>query len=162
VYNKKRIAIYIRISRREILRVHKGKLCKRTGNKRFTSRIQQSRILVHLKFNMGRDNAVIKKQIQLKNQNTSDKFIRKLIEIKENIWEYWEYWQKGKNRYSTSQETHYVSAKKPNRLMLHKETVSLYCENYTEHINTLCGHFSSYLIGNTSCLSYRAQPVNAA
>jgi uncharacterized protein YrzB (UPF0473 family) len=37
---------------------------------------------------MGRDNAVIRKQIQLKNQNTSDKFIRKLIKIKENIWEY--------------------------------------------------------------------------
>jgi hypothetical protein len=37
---------------------------------------------------MGRDNEVIKKQIQLKNQKTSDKFIRKLIEIKENIWGY--------------------------------------------------------------------------
>jgi hypothetical protein len=36
---------------------------------------------------MGRDNAVIRKQIQLKTQNTSDKFIRKLIEIKENVWE---------------------------------------------------------------------------
>jgi hypothetical protein len=36
---------------------------------------------------MGRDNAVIRKQIQLKNKN-SDKLIRKIIEIKENIWEY--------------------------------------------------------------------------
>jgi hypothetical protein len=34
---------------------------------------------------MGRDNEVIGKQVQLKNQKTSDKFIRKPIEIKENI-----------------------------------------------------------------------------
>jgi translation initiation factor IF-1 len=33
----------------------------------------------------------------------------------------------------TSQETHYVSATEPNRLIL------AYCENYMEHINTLCG-----------------------
>jgi hypothetical protein len=37
---------------------------------------------------MGRDNEVIGKQVQFKNQKTSDKFIRKPIEIKENIWEY--------------------------------------------------------------------------
>jgi hypothetical protein len=29
----------------------------------------------------------------------------------------------------TSQETHYVSATKPNRLMLFRETVAVYCEN---------------------------------
>jgi hypothetical protein len=39
----------------------------------------------------------------------------------------------------TSQETYYVSATKPNRLMLFRETVTVYCENHTEHINTLCG-----------------------
>jgi hypothetical protein len=40
-----------------------------------------------------------------------------------------------------SQETHYVSATKPNRLMLFRETVAVYCENRTEHTNTctLCG-----------------------
>jgi hypothetical protein len=38
----------------------------------------------------------------------------------------------------TSQETHYVSATKPNRLMLLGETIAVYCENHTEHINTLC------------------------
>jgi hypothetical protein len=32
----------------------------------------------------------------------------------------------------TSQETHYVSATKPNRLMLFRETVAVYCENHTE------------------------------
>jgi hypothetical protein len=39
----------------------------------------------------------------------------------------------------TSQETHYVSATKPNRLMLFRETVALYCENHTERTYTLCG-----------------------
>jgi hypothetical protein len=60
-----------------------------------------------------------------------------------------------------TQETHYVPATKPNRLMLFRETVAVYCENHTEHINTLCGHLSSYLTGNTLRLRYRAQPVNA-
>jgi hypothetical protein len=44
-----------------------------------------------------------------------------------------------KNSVRTSQETHYVSATKPNRLMLFRETVAVYCENYTEHTTTLCG-----------------------
>jgi hypothetical protein len=38
----------------------------------------------------------------------------------------------------TSQETHYFSVTKPNRLMMFGETVAVYCENHTEHINTLC------------------------
>jgi hypothetical protein len=33
----------------------------------------------------------------------------------------------------TSQETHYIFATKPNRLMLFMETVAVYCENHTEH-----------------------------
>jgi hypothetical protein len=33
----------------------------------------------------------------------------------------------------TSQETHHISATKPNRLMLFGETVAVYYENYTEH-----------------------------
>jgi hypothetical protein len=33
----------------------------------------------------------------------------------------------------TSQETHYVSATEPNRLMLLGETVAVCCENHTEH-----------------------------
>jgi hypothetical protein len=40
--------------------------------------------------------------------------------------------------FRTSQETHYVSATKPNRLMLFREIIAVYCENHTEHINTLC------------------------
>jgi hypothetical protein len=42
-------------------------------------------------------------------------------------------------RVRTSQETHYVFATKPNRLRLFRETVAVYCENRTEHTNTLCG-----------------------
>jgi hypothetical protein len=52
----------------------------------------------------------------------------------------------------TSQETRYVTATKPNRLMLFREIIAVYCENHTEHTNTLCGQnaeFSSYLTGNT-------------
>jgi hypothetical protein len=39
----------------------------------------------------------------------------------------------------TSQETHYVSATETNRLLLYGETVTVYCENHTEHTDTLCG-----------------------
>jgi hypothetical protein len=39
----------------------------------------------------------------------------------------------------TLQETYYVSATKPNRLKLFRETVAVYCENHMEHTNTLCG-----------------------
>jgi hypothetical protein len=44
-----------------------------------------------------------------------------------------------KNSVRTSQETHYVSATETNRLMLFGETIAVYCENHTEHVNTLCG-----------------------
>jgi hypothetical protein len=39
----------------------------------------------------------------------------------------------------TSEEKHYVSTTKPSRLMLFGETIAVYCENHTEHINTRCG-----------------------
>jgi hypothetical protein len=39
----------------------------------------------------------------------------------------------------TSQETRYIPATEPNRLMLFRETVAVYCENHSEHTNTLCG-----------------------
>jgi hypothetical protein len=41
------------------------------------------------------------------------------------------------NSVRTSQETHYVSVTKPNRLMLFRETVAVYCENHTEQKYTL-------------------------
>jgi hypothetical protein len=71
----------------------------------------------------------------------------------------------------TSQETHYVSATKANRLMLFRETAAVYCENHMEHTDTLSGQnaefyniykSSPYLTGNTLRLRYKAQPVNAA
>jgi hypothetical protein len=37
------------------------------------------------------------------------------------------------NSARASQKTYYVSATKPNRLMLVRETVAVYCENRTEH-----------------------------
>jgi hypothetical protein len=39
---------------------------------------------------------------------------------------------------------HYVSATEPNRLMLFRETVAAYCENHTEHANTLCGQNAEF------------------
>jgi hypothetical protein len=41
--------------------------------------------------------------------------------------------------FKDSQEIHYVTAKRTNRLMLFGETVAVYCENHTEHTHTLCG-----------------------
>jgi hypothetical protein len=40
--------------------------------------------------------------------------------------------------------------------MLFRETVAVYCENHTEHTDTV-----TYLTGNTLRLRSRAQPVNA-
>jgi hypothetical protein len=43
-----------------------------------------------------------------------------------------------KNSVHTSQETHYVSATKTNRLILFRKTITFYFENCTKHTNTLC------------------------
>jgi hypothetical protein len=43
------------------------------------------------------------------------------------------------NSVRTSQETYYISATEPTRLMLFGETAAVYCENRTEHTDTLCG-----------------------
>jgi hypothetical protein len=48
------------------------------------------------------------------------------------------------NPVRTSQETHYISAAKPNRLMLFGETVAVYCENHTEHTDTLCAQNAGF------------------
>jgi hypothetical protein len=49
-----------------------------------------------------------------------------------------------KDSVRTSQETHYVTATKSNRLILFRETVAVYCENRTEHTNTLCGQNAKF------------------
>jgi hypothetical protein len=40
----------------------------------------------------------------------------------------------------TSEERHYVSAIKTNRLMLFRKAIGFHCENHTKHTNTLCEH----------------------
>jgi hypothetical protein len=59
-----------------------------------------------------------------------------------------------KDSVRTSQETH-ISAAKPNRLMLFRETVAVYCENHMEHTNTLCGHNAEFLLfkSRSTCTS---------
>jgi hypothetical protein len=47
------------------------------------------------------------------------------------------------NSVRASQETHYVSATKPNRLMLFREIIAV-CENHTEHINRRCGQNTEF------------------
>jgi hypothetical protein len=49
-----------------------------------------------------------------------------------------------KNSVRTSQETHYVSTTKPNRLRLFRETVAVYCRNHMEHTDTLCGQNAEF------------------
>jgi hypothetical protein len=49
-----------------------------------------------------------------------------------------------KNPIRTSQETHYVSATKTNRLMLFRETVAVCCENHTEHTDTRWGQNAEF------------------
>jgi hypothetical protein len=44
-----------------------------------------------------------------------------------------------KNSIWTSQETLYISPTTLNLLMMFGETVVVYCEDHTEHTDTLCG-----------------------
>jgi hypothetical protein len=48
------------------------------------------------------------------------------------------------NSVRTLQETHYVSATMPSRLILFGKTVAGYCENRTEHTDTLCGQNAEF------------------
>jgi hypothetical protein len=50
-----------------------------------------------------------------------------------------------KNSLHTSQEAHYVTITKPGWLMLFGETVAVYCENHTEHTDTLCGQNAEFV-----------------
>jgi hypothetical protein len=49
---------------------------------------------------------------------------------------------------------HYVSATEPNRLMLFRETVAVYCENRTGHTNTLCGQNAEFQCVEASDIIY--------
>jgi hypothetical protein len=48
--------------------------------------------------------------------------------------------------FRTSQETHYVSATKPNRLVLFTDIFSVYCENHEEHITHSVGRMQSFIM----------------
>jgi hypothetical protein len=48
------------------------------------------------------------------------------------------------NSVRTSQETHYITTTKHNRLMLFRETVAVYCEDYTELTDTLYGQNAEF------------------
>jgi hypothetical protein len=50
-----------------------------------------------------------------------------------------------KNSVRTPQETHYISTTKTYRLMLFRETNTLYCENHTERTNTFLGSEFLYI-----------------
>jgi hypothetical protein len=63
------------------------------------------------------------------------------------------------NPFFTSQETHYVSDTKHNRLTLFEETVNVRTVRNAD--NTVWEEGISYLTGNTLRHRYRAQPVNA-
>jgi hypothetical protein len=51
----------------------------------------------------------------------------------------------GHTQFRTSQGTHSVSMATTNRLMLFRETVSVYCDNHTEHTDKLCGQKAVYI-----------------
>jgi hypothetical protein len=55
-----------------------------------------------------------------------------------------------------SQATHYVSATKPDRLMLFVETVAVYCENHTEHTSTPCGQNAEYVKAGGTYINHLA------
>jgi hypothetical protein len=59
-----------------------------------------------------------------------------------------------KNPVRTSQETHYVSATKTNRLMLFGEIVAVYCENHMEHINKIWAE-GRVIVWNNQLVSLR-------
>jgi translation initiation factor IF-1 len=63
------------------------------------------------------------------------------------------------NPFHTSQETHYVSTTEPNRLMLFGETVTVYCENHTEHTDTLCGQNVEFVPHRKHITSPRQRPT---
>jgi hypothetical protein len=52
------------------------------------------------------------------------------------------------DRVRTSQETHYVSATKLNRLMLFGERVAVYSEHQTEHTNKMRGQNAEFQYAN--------------
>jgi hypothetical protein len=61
-----------------------------------------------------------------------------------NIWTH-RYTAWAECRDFTSQENYFVSLTNPNRLMLFGERITAYCENHTEHTDTLCGQNAEFV-----------------
>jgi hypothetical protein len=59
----------------------------------------------------------------------------------------------------TFQETLHVTATEPNRLMLFRETVAVYCENHTELTDTICVQNAVYT--NSARASQKTHHVSA-
>jgi hypothetical protein len=81
VSSKKLTPVHTRVIRPAVPDVRKGNKRKRPVNESTARRMPQSKM--HLKFNMGKEKRIARKQLQLKIQGTSDRIIRKLIEIKD-------------------------------------------------------------------------------
>jgi hypothetical protein len=77
VSRKELIAVHTRVIRCAVPAVRKGNIRKRPGSESTASRIPQRKM--HPEFNIGIDNRVARKQLQLKIQGTSDNIIRKPI-----------------------------------------------------------------------------------
>jgi hypothetical protein len=56
-----------------------------------------------------------------------------------------------KDSVRTSHETRYVSTTKPNRLILFRETVAVYCGNYKQHTATFCGQNAEFSFSPVTC-----------
>jgi hypothetical protein len=54
---------------------------------------------------------------------------------------------------SVPHRKYYVSDTEPNRLMLFRKTVAVYCENRTEHTDTLCEQNTDRTSQETNCIS---------
>jgi hypothetical protein len=66
-----------------------------------------------------------------------------------------------KNPVRTSQETHSITTAETSRLMLFGGKVAVYCENHTEHINTLCGQNAETLYVRMQSVPHRKHYVSA-
>jgi hypothetical protein len=61
----------------------------------------------------------------------------------------------------TSQKTHRISITKTKRLMMYRDKIVVYFENYTKHINTFCGGNAQLLNVQTGGTYSNHYTVNA-
>jgi hypothetical protein len=78
--SRKELIVHTRVIQRAVPAVRKVNMRNRPGSGSTARRMPQNKM--HLEFNMGRENRLARRQLQLKSQRTSDKIIRKLIKLK--------------------------------------------------------------------------------